>query len=95
VVGGAGLGLSSVAATGLGTSVGESNRATAAGIINTSAQLGTAVGIALLLLMAALTTGIPERDTPGPVPAWILAAVVSLTAALMFARAGARLTRGR
>ncbi|MBV8915927.1 MAG: MFS transporter, partial [Acetobacteraceae bacterium] len=57
---GAGIGMSSVAATGLGTSVAVSARGTASGIINTAAQLGTAVGIAMLLLVAALTTGVPE-----------------------------------
>ena len=88
VAGGAGIGLSSVAATSLGTSVAESDRATAAGIINTAAQLGTALGIALLLLIAALTTGIPEHHTSIPAPAWLLAAAVSLTAALAFARTG-------
>ncbi len=86
VAGGAGIGLSSVAATSLGTSVAESDRATAAGIINTAAQLGTTLGIAMLLLIAALTTGIPEHHTPAPAPAWLLAAAVSLTAALTFAR---------
>jgi MFS family permease len=88
VAGGGGIGLSSVAATSLGTSVAESDRATAAGIINTSAQLGTALGIALLLLIAALTTGIPEHHTSIPAPAWLLAAAVSLTAAVTFARTG-------
>ena len=88
VAGGGGIGLSSVAATSLGTSVAQSERATAAGIINTSAQLGTALGIALLLLVAALTTGIPEQHTPVPAPAWILAAAISLGAAVIFARAG-------
>ena len=94
VAGGGGIGLSSVAATSLGTSVAESDRATAAGIINTSAQLGTALGIAILLLIAALTTGIPEHHTPVPAPAWLLAAAVSLTVALMFARAGRTARRG-
>ena len=60
-VGGAGIGLSSVAATGLGTSVAVNARGTASGIINTAAQLGTAVGIAMLLLVAALTTGFRRR----------------------------------
>lgn len=87
VAGGGGIGLSSVAATSLGTSVAESDRATAAGIINTSAQLGTALGIALLLLIAAITTGMPEHHTTVPAPAWILAAAVSLAAAVMFTRA--------
>lgn len=94
VAGGGGIGLSSVAATSLGTSVAESERGTAAGIINTSAQLGTALGIALLLLIAALTTGIPQHHTPVPAPAWLLAAAVSLTAALTFARAGRTARRG-
>ena len=52
--GGAGIGLSSVAATRLGTSVPIAVRGTASGIINTAAQLGTAVGIAALLLLATL-----------------------------------------
>jgi MFS family permease len=85
VAGGVGIGLSSVAATNLGTSVAERDRATAAGVINTSAQLGTALGIAILLVVAAATTGIPEHDTAAPAPAWILAAAVSLSAAVGFA----------
>ena len=52
--GGAGIGLSSVAATRLGTSVPVAVRGTASGIINTAAQLGTAVGIAALLLACRL-----------------------------------------
>jgi MFS family permease len=83
-VGGAGIGLSSVAATGLGTSVPPTDRATASGIINTSAQLGTALGIATLLLVAAVTTGIPEAGTPVPAIAWALAAAISLTGAAFF-----------
>jgi MFS family permease len=59
---GAGIGLSSVAATRLGTSVPVAARGSASGIINTAAQLGTALGIATLLLVAALTTGILNRD---------------------------------
>ena len=94
VAGGGGIGLSSVAATSLGTSVAERDRATAAGIINTSAQLGTALGIAMLLLIAAVTTGIPGHRTSAPAPAWILAAAVSLTAAVMFARVRPAAPRG-
>ena len=93
VAGGGGIGLSSVAATSLGTSVAERDRATAAGIINTSAQLGTALGIAILLLLAALTTGVPEHHTSAPAPAWMLAAAISLIAAGMFVRAGRTVTR--
>ena len=47
------------------TSVPIAVRGTASGIINTAALLGTAVGIAALLLLATLTTGIPE---PGSRP---------------------------
>ena len=94
VAGGAGIGLSSVAATTLGTSVAEHQRATAAGIINTAAQLGTALGIAVLLLFAALTTGVPGHHTGVPAPAWLLAGAVSLGAALAFARAGGTARRG-
>ena len=45
--------LASVAATTLGASaVGEAERGTAAGLLNTAAQVGTAVGIAALVLVA-------------------------------------------
>ena len=83
-VGGAGIGMSSVAATGLGTSVAVSARGTASGVINTAAQLGTSVGIALLLLVAALTTGVPEPRKPVPAAAWGLAALISLAGAGTF-----------
>jgi MFS family permease len=52
-VGGAGIGLSSVAATGLGTSVATTERGTATGIINTAAQLGAALAAAVSLAGAA------------------------------------------
>jgi MFS family permease len=84
-VGGAGIGLSSVAATGLGTSVVAAARGTASGIINTAAQLGTAVGIAVLLLVAEVTSGAPEPGTPIPAIAWGFAAVISLGGATRFA----------
>ena len=58
--GGAGIGLSSVAATGLGTDVALRWRGAASGIINTTAQVGTAVGTAVLLLIAAATSGVPS-----------------------------------
>jgi Major Facilitator Superfamily len=82
--GGAGIGLSSVAATRLGTSVPVAARGTAAGIINTAAQLGTALGIATLLLVAALSTGIPEPGSPVPAIAWGIAAAISFTGAVIF-----------
>ena len=82
--GGAGIGLSSVAATRLGTSVPVAVRGTASGIINTAAQLGTALGIAALLLLAALTTGIPEPGSPVPAIAWGTAALIACTGAVIF-----------
>jgi hypothetical protein len=82
--GGAGIGLSSVAATRLGTSVPVAARGTASGIINTAAQLGTAVGIATLLLVAALSTGIPEPGSPVPAIAWGITALISFAGAVIF-----------
>jgi MFS family permease len=87
--GGAGIGLSSVAATRLGTSVPVAMRGTASGIMNTAAQLGTAVGISALLLLAALTTGIPEPGSPVPAIAWGTAALIACTGAVIFGLQGA------
>jgi predicted MFS family arabinose efflux permease len=82
---GAGLGLSSVAATAEGTDVAAAARGTASGIINTAAQIGTAIGIAVLLLIAAATTGTPGPGTPVPVVAWATAAAIAAVGALTFA----------
>jgi MFS family permease len=84
---GAGIGLSSVAATGLGTDVEPRWRGSASGIINTAAQLGTAVGIATLLLVAAATTGTPAPGTPPPRIAWAVAALAAAVGAAWFALA--------
>ena len=81
---GAGLGLSSVAATTLGTAVPGTLRGTASGIINTAAQLGTATGIAVLLLIAAATTGPPGPGTGAPVIAWATAAATAAAGTLAF-----------
>jgi MFS family permease len=83
-VGGAGIGLSSVAATGLGISIAAAARGTASGIINTAAQLGTALGIAALLLVATVTTGVPGPGRPVPAVAWGLAAVIGVIGAVAF-----------
>src|ERR1700761_7967533 len=64
-VAGLGIGVSSVPATSLGTDVAQRWRGGASGIVNTAAQLGTALGTAVLLLITALTSGLPE---PGPPP---------------------------
>jgi MFS family permease len=82
---GAGLGLSSVVATTLGTAVADTLRGTASGIINTAAQIGTATGIAVLLLIAAATTGTPGPSTGAPIIAWAAAAAIAATGALAFA----------
>jgi MFS family permease len=84
---GLGIGLSSVAATTLGTSVAAGLRSTASGVLNTSAQVGTALGIAVLLLIATATTGVTGHGTTGPVVAWACAAIVAAAGALGFARA--------
>jgi MFS family permease len=86
---GAGIGLSSVAATGLGTDVSPRWRGGASGIVNTAAQLGTAVGVAVLLLIAAATTGVPAAGTAPPRVAWAVGAAVAAAGAVRFARAGA------
>ena len=87
---GTGLGLASVAATTLGTAVPETWRGTAAGIINTAAQLGTAIGIAVLWLVAAATTGAPGAHAP--VIAWASGAAIAVGGALAFS---GRLSRRR
>jgi Major Facilitator Superfamily len=89
-VAGAGIGLSSVATTGLGTDVEAYWRGSASGIINTAAQLGTAIGIPVLLLIAAATTGTPATGTPAPAIAWAVAAAVAAAGAVFFARASQR-----
>jgi hypothetical protein len=60
-------------------------RGTASGIVNTAAQLGTAVGIAVLLLVAGITGQAPAAGTPPPSIAWALASAASLAGALSFA----------
>ena len=79
---GVGLGLSSVAATTLGTTVPATLRGTASGIINTAAQLGTATGIAAMLLIEAVTTGPPGPGTAPPTIAWAAAAAIAAAGAL-------------
>lgn len=85
-VAGIGLGLSAVATTSMGTDVDETSRATASGLINTSAQLGQAIGTAFILLIAAATTGVPDRTTGTPVVGWAAAALLAGVTALVFAR---------
>ena len=85
IVAGIGLGLSSVAGNSLGTDVVEADRATASGVINTAAQVGTAVGIATILLIAEVTTGSPTAAAPSV--AWAVAAAAAALGAARFATA--------
>lgn len=82
---GLGIGLSSVAATDLGTSIDLGLRGAASGLINSCAQLGTAVGVAALILIAAVTTGVPARGTGPPTAAWAVCAAVAAAGAVRFA----------
>nr|WP_221382742.1 MFS transporter [Actinoplanes polyasparticus] len=83
---GFGLGLASVATTSLATDVPEESRATSAGLANTSAQLGTALGTAVLLLVAEATTGVPGATDRTPWVAWVGAAVTAAVAAAVLVR---------
>jgi hypothetical protein len=70
----------------LGTDGPTTWRSTASGVLNTAAQLGTAVGIAVLLLIASATTGVTGRGTAGPVIAWTVAGIVAAAGALTYLR---------
>jgi MFS family permease len=83
-VAGLGIGVSSVPATGLGTDVAERWRGGASGILNTAAQLGTALGTAVLLLITAVTSGLPGPGHPPPDLAWGVGAAVAVAGALRF-----------
>lgn len=76
-VSGLGIGVGSVAATDMGTHVPEELKAIAAGAINTAAQLGTALGTALVVLLA---TSLGSRT------AWLLIAGLAAAAASVAAR---------
>jgi MFS family permease len=84
-VSGLGIGLSSVAATSLGTAVAPALQGTAAGVVNTAAQLGTALGVAGVLLVARATegSGLPLAGAP---LGWLTAAAIALVAAALLLR---------
>jgi MFS family permease len=82
-VAGIGLGVASVAGTAIGTDVPDNLSGTASGVLNTGAQLGTAIGVAALLLLAAAIAG------SGAAVAWAAAAALAgLTAMSLLARTG-------
>jgi MFS family permease len=80
---GLGLGAASVAATSIGTDVAHEMEASASGVVNTGAQLGTAIGVAALVLVAA-------TDSYGPVAgtavAWAVAALAAAGCAAWLVR---------
>ena len=86
VVSGAGLGVASVAGTAIGTNVHSDLAGTATGLLNTGAQLGTALGVAALLILAAALPG------AGTAAAWGVAAAAAAATALVLhrPRAGSR-----
>jgi len=87
VVAGIGLGVASVAGTAIGTDVDHELAGTATGLLNTGAQLGTALGIAGLLLMAA---GL-SKSVHGTAVAWATAAgTAAITGLVLATRRDAR-----
>lgn len=78
---GVGLGIASVCATSIGTDVPEELTGTAGAVVNTAAQLGTALGVAALVLLAAVV-GPPE----GTVAGWVVAAALALLGAALLLR---------
>jgi MFS family permease len=82
---GFGLGLSSVGCNDLGTDVPEPHVSTATGLLNTGAQMGTALGVAVLVLVAS-------AGTYGGVSAYSMALFVAATIALVTAVVLARRT---
>ncbi len=91
-VSGLGIGLSSVAANAIGTDVRGEHRGAAAGILNTAAQLGTALGVSAAVLIAdtSRNADLPLRGAP---LSWALAAVAAAGAALLALRRVRRLRR--
>ena len=80
-VSGLGIGVGSVAATDMGTDVPPTIKATAAGMLNTAAQIGTALGTALVLMLA---TALDDRA------AWALVACLAVAVGVAAARFGPR-----
>lgn len=108
VVSGLGLGCASVAATSAGVSaVAEGERGLASGLLNTAAQVGTALGIAALLAFAAARAGspatgqgiTPEALVEGYRAAYFAATVIATLGLLgtmfLFRRPNPRCTRPR
>lgn len=82
---GLGLGIASVAANQIGTDVPQRLAGSATGIINTGAQLGTALGVAVLVLVASGGSYGPWSATA---VAWAIAAAGAMGAALVLRISG-------
>ncbi len=93
-IAGFGIGLSSVAATTLGTDVPADLGGVAAGTVNTAAQIGTALGAACLLVVA---TGAAHGDMvlARPVLGWACAAIAAAAGSLLYATRPADRSKGR
>jgi MFS family permease len=85
---GCGLGMSSVASTATGLSVPEENRTIASGLVNTAAQLGTALGTAALLLLAVIPNHSVQPDAGSSAPrlAWMVAATLAAVTSIVWFR---------
>jgi hypothetical protein len=84
---GAGIGLPSVASTAAGTDVPEELQGTASGALTTAAQLGSAPGVAAVLLVARASEG-SGLPLAGPPLGWAAAAVTAAAAAAVLLRRG-------
>ena len=91
-VAGLGLGLSSVAANTVGTDVPAALQGTASGALNTAAQLGTALGVAALLLLAGATDN-SNLPVSGVTAGWAAAAILAGVAAWLISRDPSRRAR--
>ena len=79
VVVGGGLGIAAVAATSLGTRVSDALTGSATGLLNTAAQLGTALGVAALVTIGSIAS-----PPTGTAIAWTAgAATAGLTGLIM------------
>jgi len=84
-VAGLGIGLSSVAATTIGTDVPADLAGTAAGVLNTAAQLGSALGIGAMFVVAETTAGTGWAIS-GAYLGWCCAAVAAAAGAIALTR---------
>ena len=84
---GGGLGIASVASTALGTEALDSARqGVASGLINTSAQVGTALGLAVIVPLAAAATDTAAAHVAGYRIGFTAAAAIAAAAAVLAAR---------